>query len=708
MFCPKCGKEIPDQAKFCSKCGATISTMTNGPSSENPASPVEHSSAAQEQSATATAVKPEKKRKGKGKKILIAAVAVIAALILLPNLFSSPQDGADNSEPTQDISDEDEVNNGVANTGAEAELLAIIDEAVELNQKAADDYLAMDTPKDGSTEYYKDLSNQIVQLFDDFLGDLAVLEEKADSVGGLDDKMKNARDEFFHMLSECRLANIETYTFLEEYMEYLYIIERRPLEVDYADLSEYSGALSEWYQTAKEGYEAISPPACVVAEWEQYKAIIDTNDSIAQKLEQALRTTDWLRYRSTQNMTSRYLTVEGNLFNKFFDCVRSQNDHALWQQDFSIALAEEMHTYAEMSQEERSAYRFENVHTRTIQLAYDAVDTIYPSLYNTYDAFIIVKTGCISGTRDIIIEAEIPGFTQKYKETFRLSPSYQAIYIKPPALTGELDLAAAKSAQISVEVSDLDGTLIESKSFPVTLKSKYDFNWYSDEYGTSTQDNILCFLTPESSEIDKLKVLAAEEMKKISGGITSASFVGYQPLGNFSQYVNTYLHAAGLMSAINQMGIHYVNDIFSLSEPTGQHIKLPDDVLANRSGLCVETALVVASALQGAGMHAFLVFPRGHAMVAVEVWNSGDHAGEYFLIETTAIESSTFERFNADAVQLSKGELPETWDQSNSYSLHAPIEYLNNNTWKDYIQNYFEYVVDCNDSRLLGLTAFAN
>ena len=86
-----------------------------------------------------------------------------------------------------------------------------------------------------------------------------------------------------------------------------------------------------------------------------------------------------------------------------------------------------------------------------------------------------------------LVEAEIPGFTQNYKETFTLDSAYKAIYIKPPALTGDLNLSTAKDAQIKVTISDKDGSLIEAKTFPVTIKSKYDFEWYSDEYGLATR-----------------------------------------------------------------------------------------------------------------------------------------------------------------------------------------------------------------------------
>lgn len=77
---------------------------------------------------------------------------------------------------------------------------------------------------------------------------------------------------------------------------------------------------------------------------------------------------------------------------------------------------------------------------------------------------------------------------------------------------------SAKNAQISVTISEQDGTLIEAKTFPVTIQSKNDVKWYTDEYGAATQDNILCFLTPEALAISHLKRQAVEEISRMTDG----------------------------------------------------------------------------------------------------------------------------------------------------------------------------------------------
>lgn len=646
---------------------------------------------------TSTAAADKPKKQGKVKTILIAAAAVLAGLFLIGTLAGSPEEPPDRDLPSQSVEPTPE-------QGANAQLLAVIDRAQEAHKNATDALpdLSGYTNEDGSSDLvgYVGSVRQWVQILEDFLADLAELREEADAVSGLDDKLKNAKDEYFAMLHDVRAAHIETYTFIADYFDfYMETVAWRPLEVDYYYVDEYADALSAWVQEARKGYAAISCPTSMQSVWAQYGDALEYNASIAQKVNTAVQCRDMLRRSSAQYMTQRYLTVEEKLYGKLLDCMNGENRHANRQWGILNSLAEEMHTYAELDQGEREAYEFTYNRSGKIYLDYEAVDTIFPSLYNTYNAFVIFKTGCVSGTRTVVVEAEIPGFTQKYQQLYRLDSAYTEIYIKPPALTGELDLSSAKSAQISITVSDQDGTLIDSKSFPVTIKSKTDFKWYSSEYGNSTQDNILCFLTPESSAVRELKRQAIDEIIAISDGAIE-SFPGYQSATSVN-YATTYLQAAGLMSALYKMGVRYDMSPFSISGSDQQRIKLPEDVIAERSGLCIETSLAVASALQSAGMHAFLIFPPGHAQVAVELWNSGDWRGVYYLIETTALDmgSNNIEIFAENFQRALEGLRPNG---------DSPITYLADDELLEYLENKVEYVIDCDDSQLLGLTPFAN
>lgn len=534
------------------------------------------------------------------------------------------------------------------------------------------------------------------------VSDLETLQKQAEAIPCADTKFKTAVKEYFQLTCDSQKALMEIRSFFADYNALFDdLISVRPQIGDYNSTKDYYNALSNWHQAVKEGYAAItSCPACLEPQWKKYGEILDLNDSIAYKLYLANGYEDNLRYLSALNMADRYDTAEELQYGELVKGLQGESNHFRSQGANSFALADEIHAYAQMSAEERAGYEFENIYTGKITLDYDAIDTIYPSLYSSYDAFLVVKTGCISGTRKILVEAEIEGLTQKYQETFTLDSAYKAIYIKPPALTGNLNLSSAKDAQIRLTVSEMDGTIIDAKTFPVTIKSKYDFEWYSDEYGVSTKDNILCFMAPESEAVAQLKRQAIEEISHMTDG-KMQSFVGYQNNPWDNHYVGTYLQAAGIMRAMYEMGVRYNMDPFSISG-SNQHILLPDDVLRQQSGLCIETSLVVASALQSAGMHVFLVFPPGHAQVAVEVWDGrGSNTvgtGEYFLIETTALSDNWEEAFRNGVDALIEYKGPRS----------GPITYMNQDGWYEYISRDNTYLIDCSDASILGMTPFAN
>lgn len=708
MFCHKCGREIPGQARFCPRCGAPVSNAGNsvpdGTGPAGPAGPAEQAPAARTETAAAVADKSAKKRKSKAPLIIAVAVVLAAALtaaglFLLPKLpifVPSAEDTSPVQEETEDVeptSEPEDVNK---------ELLALIDRAEKTREKANNDLPPLDPDLDGdgmidSFGDYVEQLRQAAQILDGFVTDLEELRKEAAAVSGPDDKMKSAGDEYFSMLRDARSAHLEAIVFLADYFEFWdEVAGWRPYEDEYDSLTDYAVDLYDWALECKESYAAISYPSCVESEWKQYGEALEYNESIARKLYQAVQYNDWLRYYSTVYMSDRYDIVEDVLYGKLLDCIGAEFDHVDYQLRCASGLAEEMHTYAELDPEKKETYEFENNLNGKIMLNYETVDTIYPSLYNTYDAFVIFKTGCLSGTRSVVVEAEIEGFTQKYRQSFNLDSSYKAIYIKPPALTGELNLSSSKSAQIKITISEKDGTLIDAKTFPVTIKSKNDVEWYSDDYGVATMDNILCYLTPESEAVTELKRQAIDEITAMTGG-SMQSFVGYQEAG-WNHYVVTYLQAAGLMNALYDMGVRYTKNDFSLSG-SNQHVLFPAEVIKGRTGLCIETSLVIASALQSAGMHAFLVFPPGHAQVAVEVWNSGEGQGEYFLIETTYLtdDINNKQHFVDNANKL--------LDYTGSTGV---ITYYSASSWADYLENSAYYLVDCNDSQLLGLTAFVN
>lgn len=584
MICPKCGTQLNDGAAFCPKCGNRIENNTTN---NVPNQPMENNVAVR-----AVVTETAKEKHSTWKTVLITVLATIVAgftgLMILGSKSTVPEtkevstsEGSVVAEPEGDSNAPE-----VSDLQALNELLGYIDQAEEVVQKYNNDYEALKEEENLEIEVlYRNRADIIQATY----SELEVIRDNMVQIKDLDPTVKEAGTEYFNMIISSRKSWYEVLDFMTNYYKLYYnIFVYRPQESDSSDVVDYYNSLYSWYQSAMEGIDAIeSYPTCVETEWERYKEVVGLNKSIVQKEYIACELNDWLRHYSAKYMSGRYEIAEENAYNEIVSCIEGEIDFARNQQTISSNLAEEIHGYADMDEDARSNYEFKYNRANKIILNYEAVDTIYPSLFNTYDAFVIFKTGCISGTRKIVIEAEIPGFTQKYKQSFNLDASYKTIYIKPAALTGDLDLSSAKDAQINISIFEGDGiTLIDSKTFPVTIKSRNDFEWTSTEFGDATQDNILCFLTPESSSISELKRTAIDELYAMTSGKMEI-FPGYQTLSSdpnsylSNPYAITYLQAAGIMRALNEVGVRYNLDGFSISG-SNQHILLPKEVLEKK------------------------------------------------------------------------------------------------------------------------------
>jgi len=477
------------------------------------------------------------------------------------------------------------------------------------------------------------------------------------------------------------------------------IVNRPDISDSSKSHQEHYDAMKAWLEAARSEYAGFECPSLIEPYWKEYEQFLDLGQHVMNKYAIAVNNADPLRLKSCYELYERMDVAEEKWYGDVLDSNRGMlSIFAQYNWELAMGLYDEIQAYTAMSEQEREEYVFDNNITGKIYCNAECVDTIYPSLYTTYDSFAIINLVSYGGQEKIILEVEIPGFTQQYRQSYTVTTTPKQIFVKPPLLTGELDLTSAKSAQMNITIYDEDGTVRKADTYPVTIKSKNDVEWHTDDFGVFTKDNILCFLTPESSGISSLKRSAIDEMSVITNNKVE-SLPGYQ-LVAYNNYTMTYLQATALMRAMYNDGVRYSMDPFSVSG-SHQHILLPDQVLENKQGLCIETSLTIASALQSAGMHAFLVLPPGHAQVAVEVWNSGEGSGEYFLIETTALSEAINGNAYADfANALLAGNL-----YAENYSC---ITYLDAQEWMNYIYNDEVYVIDCDDSRVLGMTPFAN
>lgn len=274
---------------------------------------------------------------------------------------------------------------------------------------------------------------------------------------------------------------------------------------------------------------------------------------------------------------------------------------------------------------------------------YDAPKTIRPSLYQSTD-YIVYFKGSSEEDKELLLTVEVPGFTQKYEQKITLKPQELKMKIRPPLIEGVLKtLNISKEAQIKVTLQDVatQKYLIQD-SKPVTLLSKYDMKWGSDDGKESYYQNICAWVTPESPKIKELLRNSINQLSVWSNGSINA-IVGYQRMGNLQAHEISYYQAAAIYETMRKYyKVRYnATPITTSGNEAHQRVALPEDVINQKSGLCIETAVTMAAAIEATGMHAMILILPGHAQVAFESWAN---SGEYYLIETTALTEPDWNR----------------------------------------------------------------
>jgi hypothetical protein len=303
-----------------------------------------------------------------------------------------------------------------------------------------------------------------------------------------------------------------------------------------------------------------------------------------------------------------------------------------------------------------------------VHCTYTPPEYIIPANYRSLDAVITIKCYTDTGSTKLLVSAEIPEFTQKYEQMVDVSRAETTLKIHPPLLENAArSLNSSRDAQLVVNVKDLNsGKIVVQDTKPVKLYSRYDMQWEGKD-GAPFYENILAWMTPEAPEIDQMLRLSADSLGELTGGGMDF-IVGYQEVKGLSHAQITYAQTCAMMHTMAaKFNVKYIMAPFSATSSDLQSIKTPAEVLNNAGGLCIETALTMASAIERTNMHAVIILLPGHAQVAVETWYG---SGEYLLVETTALSAAASGNFDDVVVYLDKGQ----WKQYLTQPGYAAID----------------------------------
>ena len=311
---------------------------------------------------------------------------------------------------------------------------------------------------------------------------------------------------------------------------------------------------------------------------------------------------------------------------------------------------------------------------------FDAASEVYPNLYPMGDSLVNLALYTEGGSAEVLVEAQVEGFTQAYRRKVTVTPEIRYLLVKPPVATDVSGLETERDAQLALTVTNVTtGELLVQESCPLTLHSVYDFTLESTDFGVAEPYNVLAWLRPDAPEVLEVRRAAIDWLERNMGAGFDV-LPGYQ-LGfpGEDEGQTTILQAAAIQGAISDLGVRY--NVGSYSFGSFQRVLTPDAVVRQRSGICIETALLVASALQSADMHPMVLIVPGHAQVALESWEA---SGQYVLLETTLLP------FTGEG------------DQLGQY-----VSVLTNEEWAGYLAQDGTYVIDCDLASELGIRGLA-
>ncbi|WP_315760824.1 DUF3320 domain-containing protein [Sphingomonas sp. Y38-1Y] len=181
-------------------------------------------------------------------------------------------------------------------------------------------------------------------------------------------------------------------------------------------------------------------------------------------------------------------------------------------------------------------------------------------------------------------------------------------------------LNEAERGEITLRLS-ADNAVLDEQRFPVRLLAR-------DEWGgVADMAHLLpAFVMPNDPAVARILRSAADRLAEHGH---PSGLDGYQS----GDPQRSYMLAAAIYSAVAAMAIHYAEPPASF-EDRGQKVRRPATIAEERLGTCLDTTLLIAAALEGAGLYPVLLMFHGHA--AVGVWLTKRTFGN--TIETDQME----------------------------------------------------------------------
>ncbi len=245
----------------------------------------------------------------------------------------------------------------------------------------------------------------------------------------------------------------------------------------------------------------------------------------------------------------------------------------------------------------------------------------YPSYVATHYILFVIEYSS-SNPITLLINVDIPGFSQVQTRTVNASPTQHSVSFTPPLLGHILrNFTAEDNTSLHVWVTDTQGHSYYINDTQLLLHSRWLMQWVA-----ANRLMIAAWVTPHDPAITDL-VTKATRYLPTEPAPAPRGMIGYDEASRkqVADQVDAIFDALRV-----DYRIQYVQASVPYGGPTAsavdtQDIKLPSEVLQQRTGMCVELTVLLASAVESIGLHAEIVIIPGHAFLGVAVTPDDRH-----------------------------------------------------------------------------------
>lgn len=259
------------------------------------------------------------------------------------------------------------------------------------------------------------------------------------------------------------------------------------------------------------------------------------------------------------------------------------------------------------------------VHICVPQLSQTPIlSAFYPSYVARHTAIFSI-TYSSDSPKELVINVSIKGFSQVQTQTVHAVSTVQAANFIPPLISNDVlrKLTSDENTLLHVQVTDLQGHLFYDSDSTLALLSRLSMQWQA-----STLSQIAAWVTPDDPAIASLVARAATRLPQETPPIPDA-MIGYNDGNASPQDVKDQVDAIFDALRLDYHIQYRQEDILyggpHDTKPTIQLVKLPAEVLQERSGMCVELTVLLASAVESIGLHAELIIIPDHMFLGVAV-----------------------------------------------------------------------------------------